>query len=231
MRFKTLLFVATAFVISGFTPVSADHHEPPPPPPSKEEMFNQMDANGDGMVTWDEFQAWYDAHMGGPMHDGGEHTDGGPMDGEGHDHGDHMGEGMPVPPECSEEMRQNEQQPQQTNVPASNGMQGNLLFRTVCADMPGYDQAAISLPPGRQALDFDLEAATPDPAMGNIVFGIKDDMGNDVFHSSAGKAAFHALVLENAATSTATAVFTIYIDAAASDPGARITVRFIDTPK
>lgn len=227
MRFKTLLWMAAALVISGFTPVSADHHEPPPPP-SKEDMFNQMDANGDGMVTWDEFQAWYDAHhMGGPM-DGGEHTEGGPMDGGEHmDHGEHMEGEMPVPPECSEEMRQSEQQPQQTNVPASNGMQGNLLFRTVCADMPGYDQAAISLPPGRQALDFDAEAMTA----GNIVFGIKDDMGNNVFHSSAGKAAFHALVLENAASSTATAVFSIYLDVAASDPGSRITVRFIDTPK
>lgn len=217
MRFKTLLLTAAALVISSFTPVLADHHEPPPPPPSKEEMFAQMDANGDGVVTWDEFQAWYDTHLSGPMHGDG---DGGPMHGEGDPmHGE--GDMPPAPPECSEEMRQSEQQPQQTNVMASNGLQGNLLFRTVCADMPGFEQVAISLPAGRQALDFDVEAITHSL---NVVFGIRIEGGADVYHSSAGKAAFHSLNLGEG-------IYTIYLDTAASDPGARVTVRFIDTPQ
>jgi len=217
MSFKTLVVAAAALVISGITTASADHHEPPPPPPTKEEMFTQMDANGDGVVTWEEFQAWYDAHMMGPMHGGGGPMDGGgePMEGE-----------MPVPPECSEELRAAENQPQQTNVMASNGLQGNLLFRTVCGDMPGFDQVAISLPSGRQALDFDVEAITP----GMVTFGIRVEGGADVYHSSAGKAALHSLLIEDIAPS-ATGKYTIYIDPSMSDPGSRVTVRFIDTPK
>ena len=132
---------------------------------------------------------------------------------------------MHIPPNCSESVRTSEQQPQQTNVPASNGKQGNLLFRTVC-DMTPYDQVAITLPTGRQALDFGVEAITPL----KVVWGIRVEGGADVYHSTAGPTALSNLLIQDS-TPSATGKYTIYLDTAASDPGARITVRFIDVPK
>jgi hypothetical protein len=218
MRIKIIKSVLTATLLYGLTASAFAQAPPPdpmaPPPPSADEMFMAMDANHDGVISRAEFQAWYDMHFGA-----GSMTDPmtGPMTGPGPMDGPMTGE-MPMPPECSEEMRQSEQQPQQTNVMASNGKQGNLLFRTVCGDMPGYDQYAISLPSGRQAVDFGVEAITS----GNVVFGIRVEGGPTVYHSSAGKAALQMLNL-NAGT------YTVYLDVAASDPGSRVTVRFIDT--
>ena len=125
---------------------------------------------------------------------------------------------MNIPPECSEALHTSEQSPQQTNVPASNGNQGNLVFRTACV---GHD-AAISLPSDRQALDFDVEAITPSA----IVFGIRVENGSDVYHSTAGPTALQQLLI----TGATAPVYTIYIDAANSAPDARVTIRFIDTP-
>ncbi len=127
---------------------------------------------------------------------------------------------------CSDELRTSEELPQAENVMASNGKQGNLMFRTVCGDTPGFDQVAISLPSGRSAVDFDVEAITA----GNVNFGIRVEGGADIYHSSMGPAAFHALVLEDIAPS-ATGKYTVYLDLSNSDPGSRVSVRFIDAPK
>lgn len=216
MRFKNLKYVLLAVVAIAFTAPSFAQFPPPATathwrvPPFPDEMFNAMDANGDGGVTKEEFMAWWNS----PMGPGG-------MGGPG-EPGEPTGS---IPPECSEPLRQAEQNPQATNVPASNGLQGNLLFRTVC-DAPGFQEIAIALPSGRQAVDFDIEAITP----GNVVFGIRVEGGPDVFHSSAGPTAFHSLNIADTAPS-ATGKYTVYLDTAASDPGSRVTVRFIDTPK
>ena len=224
MRFQTIKSTLTAVLFCGLA-TSVFAQMPPPsdpmtPPPSADEMFMAMDTNHDGVISREEFQAWFDMHFGAAPMTSSEPMPGpmtGPMTGPGPMPGP-MDGGMPMPPKCSEEMRQSEQQPQQTNVMASNGKQGNLLFRTVCGDMPGYDQVAISLPSGRQALDFGVEAITS----GNVVFGIRVEGGANVYHSSAGKAALQML---NISAGT----YTVYLDAAASDPGSRVTVRFIDT--
>ena len=176
MRFKTIKSTLATILFCGLA-TSVFAQMPPPsdpmaPPPSANEMFMAMDANHDGVISREEFQAWFDMHFGTAPMTGSEPMPG-PMTGDG---------GMPMPPKCSEEMRQSEQQTQQTNVMASNGKQGNLLFRTVCGDMPGYDQYAISLPSGRQALDFGVEAITSS----NVVFGIRVEGGPNVYHSSAG---------------------------------------------
>lgn len=124
-----------------------------------------------------------------------------------------------VPPECSEELRNSELQPQQENVTV-DGVTGNLIFRTVCSNDP-YTTNAISLPSGRAASAFDVEAATS-----KVAFGIRVEGGSDVYHSSQGKEALHSLLLDDSSP-----VYTIYLDAAASDPGSRITLKFIDHPK
>ncbi len=133
---------------------------------------------------------------------------------------------MNAPPTCSEELRLSEELPQAENVMASNGKQGSLLFRTVCGDTPGFDQVAISLPSGRSAVDFDVEAMTA----GNVSFGIRVEGGADIYHSSMGPAAFPALALADV-TPSATGRYTVYLDLSSSDPGSRVSVRFIDAPK
>jgi hypothetical protein len=124
--------------------------------------------------------------------------------------------GMKVPPECSEELRTKEQQPQGTA--SVDGVEGNLIFRTVCSTSP-FDTNAISLPEGRKASGFDVEAATP----GKITFGIKSDAGVNVWTTADGKDAFKALSL-------GPGTYQVFLDAAQSDPGARVTVRFVDHP-
>ena len=95
---------------------------------------------------------------------------------------------------------------------------GNLLFRTVCNTDP-YNTSAISLPDGRAADCFGLEAI----AGNHIVFEIVNEAdGAQMFHTSWGKEAFHHLVITEG-------VYLIKL-ISADEPDARITVRFIDHP-
>ena len=140
--------------------------------------------------------------------------------------GEHPDE-MRVPPECSDALRNAELQPQATDAPVDETM-GNLIFRTVC-NMPGWDTNAITLPAGRAAGGFDVEASTHDPSSG-VNFEIRVEGGPTVYHSSMGKAAFHSLILEDNNPSS-TGKYTIALDTGGSAPGARITIRFVDHPK
>ena len=178
-----------------------------------------------------------DDHPGGPQgqhpqgHPGqgpggpGQHPQGQPGQGPG---GQPMGEHteMPAPPECSDELRNAELQPQATDVPVGETM-GNLIFRTVC-NMPGWDTNAITLPAGRAAGGFDVEASTHDPS--GVAFEIRVEGGPTVYHSSMGVAALHGLIIEDNNPSS-TGKYTIALDAGGSAPGARITIRFVDHPK
>jgi hypothetical protein len=125
-----------------------------------------------------------------------------------------------VPPECSDDLRNSELQPQGTHE--QDGMTGNVIFRTVC-NSPGWASSAITLPAGRNASHFGIEAAT----MGKIFFGIGVEGGPPVWTTADGKAAFDALHLASAAPFQA-GNYVIIIDPAKSDPGARITVSFVD---
>ena len=127
-----------------------------------------------------------------------------------------------VPPECSDDVRNSELQPQGTVE--KDGMSGNLIFRTVC-NSPGFENNAITLPAGRNASGFDVEAAT----QGKIFFGVAVEGGAPVWTTADGPQAFHSLHVTSAAPS-ANGKYTIFIDPAKSDPGVRVTVRFIDHP-
>ncbi|HJN28078.1 MAG TPA: hypothetical protein QF604_09185 [Candidatus Latescibacteria bacterium] len=206
-----------------------------------EKFFQFMDANGDGAVDFDEFMPWVRAsHMPPPPMDGeGMHgaealrklTDmepppdgmGPPPDGmgpgpEGVEGGLLIeGEGdladLPLAPECSDELRNNEQDPQAENVPCGD-REGNLIFRTIC-NMPGFESQAISLPDGRGAGCFGLEALR-----GEIAFEIVAEDGTVLFNTNMGKEAYMGLHLEGPG------VFEVRSVDGSPDGG--VTIRFTD---
>jgi len=132
--------------------------------------------------------------------------------------------GIPDPPPCSDAQRISELSPQAVNVPCS-GKQGNLLFRTVCAS-PGFNQASIVLPAGRAAGCFAIEAITRN----RVTFGIRAEGGPDVYRSSQGPGALKGLALTDSVPSPS-GKYTVFIDIPNSDPGAAVTLRFVDHPK
>ena len=125
-----------------------------------------------------------------------------------------------VAPECTDDLRNSELQPQGTHD--QDGMTGNLIFRTVC-NSPGWENNAITLPAGRNASHFGIEAATT----GKVFFGIGVEGGAPVWTTADGKAALDALHLTSAAPSP-NGKYVIMIDSAKSDPGVRVTVSFVD---
>jgi hypothetical protein len=133
-----------------------------------------------------------------------------------------VGKGMfeNVAPKCSDDLRNSELLPQGTVE--MDGMTGNLIFRTVC-NTPGWENNAITLPAGRSASGFGIEAAS----IGKIYFGVSVEGGATVWSTADGKEAFHALNLSSSAPS-ASGKYSIFIDPGKSDPGARVTVRFVD---
>lgn len=130
--------------------------------------------------------------------------------------------GDKVPPECSAELVNSEMLPQAENV-ACGSSSGNLLFRTVC-NMAGFDSQAISLPDGRDADCFGIESQTA----GVVVFTVypESDPSNLIFDST--RDGLHNI---GAVHLGDTGVYRIDLDEAASDPGARVTVKFIDHPE
>ena len=130
---------------------------------------------------------------------------------------------MPEPPECGDELVESEMGPQAENVPCGPNV-GDLIFRTVCSK-EGYDKAAITLPEGRAAACFGVEAIT----RGKVAWGIRVEGGPDVYHAKMGPRPLEALVLADRRPSK-DGKYTIYLDRRASDPDARVTVRFIDHP-
>ena len=92
----------------------------------------------------------------------------------------HAGEGvlagLPMAPECSDELRQREQQPQATDASCRHTA-GNLFFRTIC-NSPGYNAVTISLPEGHEANCFGFEALR-----GAVGFEIVAEDGRQVWDS------------------------------------------------
>ena len=219
---QKLTLIATAALLWSVTGTSFAQGPPPPPPVNPQavkDVFALIDANKDGKLSLEEVQAWaVEAMPPGPQ---GRQArlvlmmrpmpprPPGPL---------------PEPPPCSEDLKNSEQLPQATNVPC-NGKEGNLLFRTVC-NTAGYDQVAITLPAGRAAGCFGIEAITRN----RVVWGIRVEGGADVYNSGMGPGPLAALTISDTAPS-ATGKYTVYLDMARSDPNARITVRFVDYPK
>jgi len=220
----------------GFEPPEGE--EPPPMGGDGESMmvekfFQFMDANGDGAVDFDEFMPWVRAsHMPPPMDGEGMHGMEPPPDGMGPPP-DGMGPGpegmegglliegegdladLPLAPECSNELRDSEQDPQAENVPCGD-REGNLIFRTIC-NMPGFESQAISLPDGRGAGCFGLEALR-----GEIAFEIVAEDGAVLFNTNMGKEAYMGLHLEGPG------VFEVRSVDGSPDGG--VTIRFTDVP-
>ena len=131
---------------------------------------------------------------------------------------------MPEPPECGDELVKSEMGPQAENVPCGPNV-GNLIFRTVCSK-EGFDKAAITLPDGRAAACFGVEAISK----GKVAWGIRAEGARmDTYHSKMGPRKLEGLVLADRKPSKE-GKYTIYLDRRASDPDARVTVRFIDHP-
>jgi hypothetical protein len=129
---------------------------------------------------------------------------------------------MPEPPECGDELVKGEMGPQAENVPCGRHV-GNLIFRTVCSK-EGYDKAAITLPEGRAAACFGVEAITK----GKVAWGIRvEGARRAAYHSKMGPRKLERLVLADRKPSEK-GKYTIFLDGKASDPDARVTVRFID---
>ena len=125
--------------------------------------------------------------------------------------------GLNIAPECSDALRESEQLPQAENFPCGD-RQGNLIFRTVC-NMPGFEAAAISLPDGRAAGCFVLEALR-----GEIGFKIvREDDGMVVYDTSMGKEAFKMLKLDGPGV--------FQIQSTGGSPDGSVTVKFVDVPR
>ena len=105
-----------------------------------------------------------------------------------------------------------------------DGVMGNLIFRTVC-NTQGNEKNFITLPAGRHASQFGIEAATA----GNIFLEIRVEGGDVVWKTDDGQPAFEGLHLGSAAPS-ANGKYEILIDSGKSDPDDRATVRFLDHP-
>jgi hypothetical protein len=239
---RLTLFICLG-LLAGFPVLTqADHHEPPPDSPPKlilqppegtekpedvemsedpeeakaqvvEIMFGMMDADGNGELNLDELRGWvHDVWM--PAL---------PPEGEPPPEGEHMGvsegdeglEGKPHPPECTDELFTNEMEPQAEGETCAE-TEGNLVFRTVC-NVEGFNAQAITLPEGRAAGCFDIEAIRGS----NIVFEIvRESDGAVEFDTSMGKDAFHTLVLVGPEV--------YHLKLVSGSPDAAITVRFID---
>ena len=185
----------------------------PPPPEDGPEAFIEaafaLIAGEDGVLILEELLEWLDAK---------------PMNGNsGISEGDEGLAGLPYPPACSSSLVNSELLPQQTGFACNNSQSvGNLIFRTVCNADPYRDQA-ISLPDGRAADCFGIEAIKGT----NLIFEIfKESDGTLMYDNSMGKNAFETLVLIGEPGGT---VYRIKLFGA-DTPDARMTIRFIDHP-
>lgn len=209
----------------------------PPPPESGPDAFEAFVADAfaaiageDGILTLDELKAaMKKGEPAPPMPpegmkppegmppagfmppDGGPPPEGGPF------------AGLPDPPVCDDSMVSSEMLPQAVDSPCGTSM-GNLIFRTVC-NAPGYNSQAISLPAGRTASCFGIEAITKNV----VIFKIYPEADpTTILFDSTRDGLENLGAVMGALAPAADTVYRIELDMAASAPDARVTVRFVD---
>ena len=127
----------------------------------------------------------------------------------------------PDPPPCTDELVAAEMVPQATDVPCGHSS-GNLVFRTAC-NADGYNSQTVSLPPGRVAGCFGIEAITGDLVI--LYIYPEDDPGDVIFDSDRdGLENIHQV------TVAGERVYRVELDMDRSAPNARVTVRLVDHP-
>ena len=187
-----------------------DFHMPPPPGDMGDDGMGPPpdDMGDDGMCPPPDDMD--DDGMGPPPDDMSD--DEGMMDGF-----LHAGEGdladLNLAPECSDDLRDSEQGPQAEGIPCGD-MEGNLIFRTIC-NMPGYESVAISLPDGRGAGCFGIEALT-----GVIGFEIVNEDGDLVWEMEMGKESYRDLKLDGPGV--------FQVKSTGGSPDGALTIKFVD---
>ena len=163
-----------------------------------------------------------DDGMGPPPNDMSDDSMGPPQDDMGDDEGMmdgflHAGEGdladLNLAPECSDDLHDSEQGPHAEGIPCGD-MEGNLIFRTIC-NMPGYESIAISLPDGRGAGCFGIEALT-----GVIGFEIVNEDGDLVWEMEMGKESYRDLKLDGPGV--------FQVKSTGGSPDGALTIKFVD---
>ena len=180
-------------------------------------MFAMMDVDGNGELSREELEAWImHVHIPPMMGLGPDGCGDGGCGGEGVSVGMEGTEDLPEP-ECSFATQEAEMSPVAENVScASSEAVGNLVYRTVC-NVEGFNAQAISLPEGRAAGCFDIEAIRGS----NILFEIvRESDGGVEFDASMGKDAFRTLILVGPEV--------YHLKLVSGSPDAAITVRSVD---
>ncbi|MDA0333883.1 MAG: hypothetical protein O2782_01835 [bacterium] len=121
-----------------------------------------------------------------------------------------------IAPECSDDLRRSEQSPQAEGVPCRD-REGNLIFRTIC-NMPGFESVAISLPDGRAAGCFGLEALR-----GGIGFEIVSEDGMHIWDTKMGKDSYRDLKLDGPGV--------FQVKSIGGSPDGAVTIRFVDVQR
>lgn len=176
-------------------------------------VYGLIDADGNGAIDLYEFGAWVrEVRVPPPpesadMADPTATMDGILRAGEGD-----LG-GLRMAPGCSDELQDGEQLPQAENVPCGD-REGNLVYRTIC-NMPGYGSGAISLPEGRSAACFGVEALR-----GAIGFEIATENGMPIWDSTMDSDSYRDLSLDGPG------IYDIRSTGGSTD-GA-VTIRYVD---
>ena len=119
---------------------------------------------------------------------------------------------LPDASRCSDTLRERELSPREEGV-GCRDHEGNLMFRTIC-NVPGFGAAAISLPAGRAASCFGLEALT-----GSIGFEIVSEDGHKVWDLSMGPESYEHLKLDEGI---------YHIKATSGESDGAVTISFVD---
>ena len=225
------LIIAVMAPVWGVVGVSFVQTAPPPDPKMVEDIFAMMNSDKNGEVTLSEVQPWaVEAALPGPRVGPAklvllvfQAPQLGPL---------------PAPLFCYPDLM-----PMSMNALCDMGggtglsgtpgaPSGNKRFATTfCNDKGGKYSEIIALSPGRMAGCFRVDAITKN----KVVWGINTEDGKAIARSEMG-APPKDLMIWNPGLTTGMATigkvvkFRLFLDTALSDPGARVTISFVEKP-